>query len=359
MPKKLNKNGACATTASNANEDETSTVIPQGRGKADRVQRLRSQVWFCLVCAQKQAPWDDPAAMDKFFLKRSHGPFRMFERIRDNCSSPGLKNRTLKGRSVVEVVAEKQGYHHTQAAFESSLWSLLSGSAWSPVKREEEIDRLLRTLALYESGPTDRFIRTALSAPDFRGLKRNRAYFQRVLGQLARKRSLDNILLLCLLYRRYLEIGRLGEARDVRAAVLRAIHRYCDRPGFSRDVHTIWVFITRRRVFAGQPSLEHTPRALSEARERIGVWEAQCTPAKAWQRLDDQSWLYACIGENAEEIPVSYIIPRNPGVERFIAARDEFMTRELIVAKIYRRKHEHREPWRPGDKDVPDPGASS
>src|SRR5690606_24195798 len=100
MPKNLNKNGAVATAASDANEDETSTVVRQGRGKADRVKRLQSQVWFCLICAQKQTPWDDPAGMDKFFLKRSHGPYRMFERIRDNCSNPGLKSRVLKGRSV-------------------------------------------------------------------------------------------------------------------------------------------------------------------------------------------------------------------------------------------------------------------
>lgn len=360
MPKILSKDGACAPAASNTNEDETSVIVPQGRGKADRVKRLRSQVWFCLVCAQSETPRDDPAAMDKFFLKRCHGPFRMFQRIRDNCSNPGLKNRNLNGRSVVEIVAEKRGYHHTQAAFESSLWSMLSGSPWSPIQREEEIDRLLHSLALYESGPTDRFIRSALSAPDFRGLKRNRAYFQRVLGQLARKRSLDHILLLCLLFRRYHEVGRWGQARDVRNAVLQAIHRYCDRPGFSRDVHTIWLFITRRRVFSGQPSLEHTPRALSEARELTGIWETYCATTEARQSFDEETWLYACLRENAGEIPVSYIIPRSAGVERFIVARDEFFTRSIqaTVRKVNRRKHKHREIREPNGIAAPDPDAS-
>jgi len=269
--------------------------------------------------------------MDKFFLKRTHGPYRTFERIRDNCSNPGLKSRVLKGQSVVELVAEKPGYRHTGAAFESPLWSLLGGVAWGPAKREEEIERLLHTLEYFESRASDLFILSALRKPDFRGLKRNRTHYRRVLGQIVRKRSLDGILLLCLLYRRYLESGRLGEARDVRDAVLRAIHHYCDRPGFHRNVHTTWVFITRRRVFAGQPSLEHIPKAIAEARVLIGSWEAPLTPLEARQWSRDQSWLYACMRENSEEIPMSYIIPRDPEVDLFIAGRDKFLSQEIEI----------------------------
>lgn len=308
-------------------------MASQTRGKADRVWRLRSQLWFSLVCAQSQMPWDDPTAMDKFFLKRTYGPFRTFERIRDNSSNPGLKRGDLLGRSVVELVAEKREYRHTQAAFESPLWSMLSGAPWCPVKRETEIDRLMHQFELYESEASDRFILSALRALDFIGSP-SHAHFLRVLGQLASERSLDGIMLLCLLFRRYLEIGRLQEACDVRDAVLSAIHRYCDRPGFHRNVHTLWVFITRRRVFAGQPSLEHTPQAIAEASNLIGPWEAPFTPSEARRWSGDQCWLYACMRENAEDMPASKIISRNQEVESFISARDNWITLDMPVSKI-------------------------
>ncbi|GAB2519400.1 hypothetical protein [Lysobacter humi (ex Lee et al. 2017)] len=332
MPKKVSTNGSGATAGAKANRSETNAAARKGRRKADPIGRLRSQVWYCLVCAQKQTPWDDPAAMDRLFLKPERGPYRVFKRIREHCSNPGLKDRKLNGASVVERVAAKPGYLHTQAAYESPLWDLLSGAPWSPTKRESEIARLLQQFALYESGPEDKFILNTLDAPDFRGVKRSRAHFRRVLQSLARKRLLDAILLLCLFYRRYLEGGRLGEARDVRDAVLKAIHRYCARPGFHGDVHTLWVFITRRRVFAGQPCLEHTPKALSDAREWLAGWAARCTSPQAQALLEEQIWLWACLKENAEEIPVSYLVQRNLDVDRFVANRDELQAQALAAA---------------------------
>ncbi len=270
--------------------------------------------------------------MDRFFLKTRTGPYRTFERLRDNRSNPGLKNSALKHRSVAQLVAEKRGYEHTQLALKSRLWSLLSGPPWTPAKREEEIDRLLHTFEFYESGPRDKFILDTLSIEDFRDLDRTPSNFQCGLRKVAQQQSLDGILLLCLLYRRHLEAGRLGEVRDVGDAVLRAIHHYCDRPGFHGEVRTLWVFITRRRVFAGQPSLEHTPQALSEARQIIAGWEAHCTTAQAQKWFDDQVWLYACNRENDEEVQRSYIIPRNPEVEGFIAARDHLWIRAVDTA---------------------------
>lgn len=282
--------------------------------------------------------------MDTFFLGDHDFERRVFRRILDNASDPGLKGPQGDRVSVVERVAEKPGYRHTRAAYESRLWDLLGPRIWTPIEREEEISRLLRDFALYESGPEDKAILDALIQPDFRGLSRSRSYFRRTLRQLARKRDLDRILLLCLLYRRYFEAGRLGEARDVRHAVLQAIRHFCNRPGFHGDVHTLWVFITRRCIFAGQPSLEHTWQALYEAREMLAGWEVRCIEAKSQKWFDNQVWLYACLRENAEEIPVSYLIPRTLAVERFLSARDQLMIKALDAAVLA---------WHPPELDQP------
>ena len=329
MTEKPSKSGGTTEDVPEANGREPDAVAR--RGKEDRVHRLRSQVWFCLVQAHKKTP-DQPADMDAFFLGDRTLGGRVSQRIRDNASDPGRPRTALGNDSVAGRVGAKAGYLDTLDAYNSALWTLLGPEPMEPEERELLIRSLLRKFALYESGPDDAFIFRALGMLDFRGLKRTRGDFRRALRVLASKRSVDRILLLCLFYRRYLESGRWGEARDVRDAVIRAIRHFCNRPGFHADVETLWLFITRRRVFAGQPSLEHTWQALFEARELLAGWEARCSSDAEHAWFMQQVWLYACVRENAEETPAPSLIPRDLEVEQFLSRRSQMMVRALEAA---------------------------
>jgi hypothetical protein len=270
--------------------------------------------------------------MDAYFLGDTTLGGRVFLRIRDNASDPGLPRAALDNDSVVGRVGSKPGFRDTQDAYDSVLWVLLAPEPLTPEQRELLIGSLLCKFVLYESGPDDAIIFRSLGMLDFRGLRRTRSDFRRALAQLGRARSLDRIALLCLFYRRYLEAGRWGEAREVRDAVLRAIHRFCRRPGFAGEVKTLWLFMIRRRVFAGQPSLEHTEQALFEARELLGGWEARCNTDAELEWFHRQVWLYACARENAEESPVPHLIPRDPAVEQFLSRRDGLLVAALEAA---------------------------
>jgi hypothetical protein len=330
MPKKPIKNGVPSPPATDANEGERS--VHQRRGAEDRVHRLRSQLWFCVLQAHRATP-QDPAEMDRYFLGSEVDlGGRVFRRIRDNASDPGLKRKALGGDSVVGRVAARSGSRDTQEVYDSALWPVLEPTPLTPDEREVLIASLLRKFALYESGPDDAVIFRHLGMVDFRGMRRTRSEFRRAIAQLARTRSIDRILLLCLFYRRYLECGRWGEARDVRDAVLRAIRRFCDRPGFTGDVKTLWVFMTRRRIFAGQPSLEHTWQALFDARELLAGWEVMCKTEAEHVWFLEQVWLYACARENAEEAPAPHLVPRDPAVETFLSSRDRLMAEALEAA---------------------------
>lgn len=330
MTQKPGKNGEPAPAATEANQGET--ALAKRRGEEDRVHRLRSQLWFCVLQAHRGTP-EDPAAMDRFFLGREVDlGGRVFKRIRDNASDPGLARMALGGDSVVGRVAARSGYRDTQEVYDSPLWAVLDPIPLTPDQREVLISSLLGKFMLYESGPGDAVIFRHLGMIDFRGMRRTRTEFRRAIGQLARTRSVDRIALLCLFYRRYLECGRWGEARDVRDAVLRAIHRFCDRPGFTGDVKTLWLFMTRRRVFAGQPSLEHPWQAMFDARELLAHWEVRCTTQAQEAWFMEQVWLYACAHENAEETPAPHLVPRDLEVETFLSSRDRLMVEALEAA---------------------------
>lgn len=349
MPEKPIKNGADAGSFSDAITGEKAERESRARGREDRVHRLRSQVWFCLVSAQKNTP-DDPAVMDSFFLGDVDLDGRVFRRIRDNASDPGLLRKALNNESVVGRVATKSGYRHTQEAYDSALWTLLGPESMEPDEREVLIASLLQKFVLYESGPDDKFIFDQLTLPDFRGLQRSRSDFRRAAHQLARKRSVDHILLLCLLYRRYLEGGLWGEAGHLRNTILMAIRNYCDRPGFHGDVRTLWIFLTRRRVFAGQLSLEHTWQTLDLVRKIFVHWEQSCRTQKDLAWFKEWVWLYACARENEEEIPVQHLVPRDRQVENFLTSRDQLMIKALDTAVA---AHESARP----DEDAPNSAA--
>lgn len=301
-----------------------------GRGREDHVYRLRALVWFSVVRAHKKAPWE-PAAMDRHFLGQDGGDGRAFWRVLRYARDPGQPRPRWAGMSLVDRVAATRGFEHTAQVYRSPLWEDVLGSApLTPARREALIEATLARLGLFEPTEDDRLAEVVLAL----GLQALKAVPARVLrqriAQVARTRSIDAILLLCLYYRRAIEETRLEDARAFADGTLAAIGRFCRRPGVLGGVDAMWTFMTRRRVLAGQRGLDHSPRIqrlaetwLAPRRARAGT----CTPA-ARAAFEAQAWQLGCVLDNdARRAPSSAFHPRTPELECYLAERATFIAR--------------------------------
>jgi hypothetical protein len=295
-----------------------------GRGREDRVWRLRALVWLSVVRAHKKCPWE-PAAMDRHFLGEDAGDGRGFWRVLRYARDPGLPRASWGGLSLVDRVGATRGFEHTAAVYHSVLWAdVLGPSSLEPARREILIGETLKRLGLFEPAEEDRFAESVLAL----GLDELRAIPARVLRQrvarLARLRSVDAILLLCLYYRRAIEATQMEEARIFAQGALDAIGRFCRRPGVPGGVDGMWTFMTRRRVLAGQQSLAHTP----QVQQTASLWLASRRErAAAAGRLDsaalsEQAWQLGCVLDNQTDLmPATSFHSRTLALEAYMASR--------------------------------------
>lgn len=342
--------------------------VRRPRGPEDLVHRLQARVWLASV--RNRYPYESLNAMDSDLLGKDMEGSRTFWRIARAASDPGLPRKSLGGKSVVEVVARLPGYHHTGKIYASELFTeVLQPNGLAVSRREELLALVLKRLKLYEPTPGDRWIaqrclRTLneLAAP-------TRLDLQDWLFLLQRKRNIDHVLLLCLLYMRALASANLDEAILFRSSLSYLLHRFCNRPGFDGDTSTLWEFMILRRVILGQTSLDHSDQALAQA-EMLYVPDGYKNPDSEagmkeykWRR-----WIAACLAE-VQASPISTkIVRRTPQLQAFLSERhllqekalQEFKAEEEERWRRYWDKpvstHQrfmelpgHREPWRPGD----------
>lgn len=298
-----------------------------GRGREDAVYRLRALVWFSAVRAHKKTPWET-AAMDRYFLGDSG---RAFWRVMRYGRDPGLPREEWANRSLVDRVAETPGFQHTKDIYCNPLWEQVLGSTMLPPgERETLTQAVLPRLGLFEPSEEDQRVEAYLGL-DIEALRPvgSRLLRQRVT-KLARNRSLDVILLMCLYYRRAVEETRLDEARIFAQAILAAIHRFCSRPGVVGGVEAMWTFITRRRVIAGQPSLSHSPNIQSRAEAMLAPRLARATAKTQLSRaeVDLHTWEMGCLLDNQPDIATATSFhPSSPELNRYLA------NRSLLIAK--------------------------
>lgn len=300
MTKKPSKNAEPKSVCTGANEGEIASI--RRRGKEDRVHRVQSQVWMAMAKAHPKCPAGHQQ-MGPFFLGDIQDAGRIFERIEHNASDPGLPRKSLDGRNVVDIVAAKPGFAYTKEAYDSDFWRVVGAVPIELDEREEMINAAFRRLVLDERP----------QYPDLRGLYRiisnirlpiTPAAYRQTVQRFARTASISSLTLLCLLYRRAIETGALREMKFLRDGIQICARRLCNKNGFSGALASSLLFLIRRRVLAGQPSLEHDQDMIYWARELLVEWDIHCSKEKERKWFWDQVWYVACMLENLETAEV-------------------------------------------------------
>lgn len=296
MTQKPSKNAESHSVGTEANKGEIEPV--RRRGREDRVHRVKSQVWLAMVKAHPDAPAGHQQ-LGPYFLADAPDAARIFERIEHNASDPGLPRKSLGGDNVVDLVAATSGFEYTKEVYDSDFWRLLGTVPISPDEREEMINAEFRRLVLDERP----------EYPDLQGLYRITstirlpiapAIYRHRVHRFARTASISSVYLLCLLYRRAIETGALREMKILRDGVLMCARRLCHKNRFSGAVSSSLLFLIRRRVLAGQMSLDHDQDMIYWARELLAEWDLHCSTEKERKWYEDQVWYVACMLENLE-----------------------------------------------------------
>lgn len=337
------------------------------RSREDLVQRLRSMLWFSSV--DNRYSGNSTNAMDVDLLGLPDTSGRVMWRIKRHASDPGEQRSTLlQKRSPVEVIAERSGFHHTKAIYTSELFTeVLSARPLAAERRDTLIKTVLDRLGLYEPTRSDLYIaeRTKTLVEGFRKPVHGLGTWLEVF---ARRRHIDHVLLLCLLYLRALGKTNLEEAIQFRNAIIVAIDRFCGRPGFSGDVRTLWHFIVARRVLTGRMSLDHSDGALTAADKFAWSYYKQTSTPAERRRREWMRYMTACRVELYEQETPLYITKRTPDIDAFLSKRADLQEqairsrraeslwqlrrsmREGVSAETrFMEMHGHREDWRCGD----------
>lgn len=339
-----------------------------GRGKEDLVHRLRSAVWFGAV--DNRYAGRSVNAMDVDLLGLSHAEARVMWRIKRYASDPGSKTPALLGgRSAVDIIGERSGFHHTRRIYESELFTkVLVPKPLGAEERDGLTAAVLHRLGLHELLESDRVLAAyckkhvhAFRRPTRRDLE----VWSEVFG---RKREIDHVLLLCLLYQRALATANLEEAIVFRDAIRDSINRFCARPGFDGSAKILWQFITWRRVISGRTSLKHGEAALCRADQLVPDYLRNTSTSTAKNRYHQYRFMLACELEMHEDTHFTHIVKCTPEINRFLEERKSldkraglaaiarsirgmrrYLQEGVDAATRFREMHGHREPWRPGD----------
>ena len=295
MTKKPSKNAEPQPVGIEANQGEIEPI--RRRGKEDRVHRVQSQVWMAMAKAHPKTPAGHQQ-MGPFFLGDTQDAPRIFERIEHNASDPGLPRKSLGDRKVVDIVAAKPGFAYTKLVYDSDFWRVVGVIPIAPDEREEMITAAFRRL--FNERP---------EYPDLRGLYRiisnvrlpiTPVAYRQTVQRFARTASIFSLNLLCLLYRRAIETGALREMKILRDGIQVCVRRLCNLNRFSGAVASSLLFLIRRRVLAGQMSLEHDQDMIYWARDLLAEWDECCTTENERKWFEDQVWYVACMLENLE-----------------------------------------------------------
>lgn len=320
MPRKPSKSAQPAP-------DRSAAATAARRGPRDPIHRLQDAVWLATV--DNRCPVASQHGKDIYFLGEAGEGTRTFWRIQRDASDPGLHRASLGGGSVVGLVGRRPGYFHTRAVYASELFqpvqcpAVLGPDPMSGDQCDALIKDVLKRLDLVEVTGEDAWLASGSGRflPEFAA--GTRASLQRWLQGFTRKRNIDHILLLCLLYKRAVGRSALDEAIVFRNATIAGIQRFCRRPGFSGDVQTLWLFLTHRRVFMGQRSLEHAPAALAIAEQRLPAAFTK-VPALyrnfAWHR-----WLMAGLIELETQATWTRLVTRTQGLDSFERDREALL----------------------------------
>lgn len=324
------------------------------RRRADPMIRLRAWVWLDEIL-WRTWDWDcSLRGLDRRLLGDKHNDLRAFWRVKRDGFDPGRKRASLGGRSLVEVVALQDGFEDTQAIYDHRLWrDVLGPTEMSADSREALIQELLHDLRLFQPDETDEFIATEmkLSLPALHSC--TQAQFSAPLEGLTQSRSLDAILLLCLMYRRAMSHAHLEEAICLRDSIYFAIKHYCDRPGFDGQTSGIFLHLVSRRVFCGDRDVTPSATATDAAKQLNAAWREKAQTPRARRAVDTVEYLSSInfsIFDERKLFPLSAIdadmqsyLQRKPGLLEL--SLQKIQSRATARFKRAMKKQSRLESW--------------
>ena len=329
MPEKIIKSAHLSRKGSERNG--VRKPRSQERSREDFVHRLRSMLWFAAV--KNRYGGHTTSAMDVDLLALADASGRVMWRIKRHASDPGqARSELLARRSPVDVIGERPNFHHTKVIYNSELFTeVLAARPLGVARRDALIKIVLERLGLYEPSQSEveMLERSGIVIPR---LRKSIHCLRAWLAVFSRKRHIDRVLLLCLLYMRALAKADLDEAAMFRDAVLFAIDRFCARPGFDQDVITLWRFIITRRVFTNQMSLDHSDVVLTAAEELVPMWVQPRTAAEKKQ-FEWKRYLIACSFEQDEK-HTTFITERTPVINAHLSSMKSLETRLLNAGPV-------------------------
>jgi hypothetical protein len=295
-------------------------------------------VWLAAVKAR--CPVESLLGLDRYFLGDDRADLRAFWRIARDDTDPGLSRDALDGRNLVDIVGERPGYHHTRAIYHSELWEEILGPR--PLKldrREALLSILLDRLDLFEPNSEDWMAAAEFGLNAFGSRRRSMRDFERWLAHFSRKRNIERLSLLCLLFRRAIEASALEEALVLERALLSSVRRFCCRFGFNSSISAEWEFLIRRRVIAGQQSLAIPEHIIRSATLMLSDWESRCETPMQRRRYEQMLWAGACLLDNQQDLQVTHLVSRSEQVIDYQSKRRDYVDRAGEMAGERVRQH--------------------
>ena len=257
----------------------------RGRPPADLASIVRAWVWLAEV---QWAANCSLRALDWLFLGEEHESSRTFWRIKHDGYDPAHKRVSLRNKTLVQVVASNSGYKYTEEVYGHALWiQVLGPSEISFDAREKLISKMMQRLGLFQPDGDDWLINEemALGEPSL-GPSTSVEYLQS-LEALTEQRSLDGILLMCLLYLRAMANAHLEAAICLRDEIWKAVNHYCNRPYFDGRLKTCFLHLINRRVLCGTRDLEPSKEAKEIARLMVEGRRKKAATKRAHNQVDE------------------------------------------------------------------------
>ena len=295
------------------------------------VSKVRAWVWL------EEVLWRAGCSLTALggrLLGEDHVELRAFTRVRRNGWDPGRKRPTLGNRSLVEVVAELDGYEQTRNIYEHAIWVDLLGpkERLSPVSVSSKLKELLTRFGFYELDEADVYVASQLSEGPAAQIPRSADNYREALQPLIESGTLDGIELLSLMYRRAMSNGQLEQAIALRDALYYGVRHFCDRPGFTGQIQAYLLHLIHRRVVCGMRDLTPTAEAAEKARLLMEHHHQKKGTTRARAALAEVEYMLSIdftVHRQANFLP---LLPVTDALSAYLKNRNELVKRSTVRA---------------------------
>lgn len=231
---------------------------------------LRVRAWYWLARVQEISGLSDPRALDRSRLVADVSQGRRFQSIVDDGFDPG-RVEVSATRSLLMHVSDKRKYRSTQLDYAHSLWVALRDRSWQPPDPSAWIERALRGVGVValEWGDASRAREIGLDWPDFSEEGDPAALPLHALVEMEKLATLDGLLLLLLLYRRFLDRAQSRFAEELRQTISMASGIF--EEVFRDEALDTWRLVLNTHFLSWMPDFRPSETALKKAVEI--VWE--------------------------------------------------------------------------------------